>query len=682
MEEYNWVNILPVLVGGCLSVRQQHMTNISTAISDLPPEQRAIRDKCFHPTGRFVEFKKEEIEQSIPDRFEQMVRKYPDRLAVKTRGCQFTYKELNKAANLVARAILAQRGEGEEPIALLLDHDAPMIVAILGVLKVGKIYVPLDVSYPMARLRYMMEDSEAALIVTNNKNFSLARDLSKDALQFINLDGIDSHISDENVGLSIAPGTDAYILYTSGSTGQPKGVVSNHRNILHGEMAYTNGLHICEEDRLTVLHSCSFGASVDNLFGGLLNGATLLPFDLKWEGVAQLANWLIQEEITIYHSAPTAFRHFLYELAGGESFPKLRVINLSGAAIYGRDVELYKKHFSPECIFLHMIGTRETGFLRWYFMDKAIRIHDSTVPVGYPFDDMEVLLLDDDGKQVGFNQIGEIAVKSCYLAVGYWRRPDLTEAKFLPDPNGGDERIYLTGDLGRMSEDGCFELVGRKDFQVKVRGYRVEIGEVEMRLRDHAAIKGAVVTVREAPSGDKRLVAYFVPTGNPGPNISEMRSFLKEKLPDYMIPSAFVMLDTMPRTPTGKVDRKALPPPGNARPELDNPFVAPRTPIEVELAKIWAEVLSLDEVGIHDNFFDLGGHSLLATQVISRVVNTFKVELPIMYLFESPTVADMAVVITKNMAKKAGDKELARMLAELESLSDEEAQRRLAEEGK
>jgi len=281
---------------------------------------------------------------------------------------------------------------------------------------------------------------------------------------------------------------------------------------------------------------------------------------------------------------------------------------------------------------------------------------------------------------VGSGDIGEIAVKSCYLSPGYWRRPDLTELAFLPDPEGGSERIYRTGDLGRMLPDGLLQHLGRKDFQVKVRGYRVEISEIELILLDFPAVKEAVVVAREDRPGDQRLVAYLVQNQQSVPTVSGLRRFLNEKLPEYMIPSAFVLLDALPLTPNGKVNRLALPPPGNARPEMDNPFVAPGTPIEVELAKMWAEVLSLDEVGIHDNFFDLGGHSLLATQVISRVINTFKVELPIKSLFESPTVADMAVVITENMAKKVGDEELALMLAELESLSDEEARKRLADE--
>jgi amino acid adenylation domain-containing protein len=682
MEEYDWVNIIPVLVGGCLSVHQKHMTNISTAISDLPPEQRAIRDKCFHPTGRFLEFKKEEIEQSIPSRFEQQVRKNPDRIAVKTRIDTFTYDELNKTANRVARKILMQSGQGEEPVALLLEHGASVIATILGVLKAGKFYLPLDPSYPKARLDSMLGDAQAELIITNHKNFTLARTLVQSERQLLNIDTIDASISSEDLGVAISPDSLVYVIYTSGSTGQPKGVVQNHRNVLHFTMTYTNDLHVCPDDRLALLSSCSFSGSVKPIYGALLNGAALLPFDLQEEGLAHLATWLNQEAVTVYTAVPTVFRHFVGTLTGKEQFPMLRIIKLVGELVSSRDVELYKKCFSTRCIFINAFGATETGTTRLYFVGKVTPINGSIVPVGYPVEDMEILLLDEGGKKVGTNRIGEITVKSRYLSPGFWRQPNLTRVTFLPESAGGGVYIYRTGDLGRMQADGSLEHHGRKDFQVKVRGIRIETGEVEMKLLDHAAIKEVTVVVREDQSGDNRIVAYFVTSSKPGPSIGELRGFLKKKLPDYMIPSAFVLLDTLPLTPTGKVDRKALPVPGNSRPELDTPYAAPRTTVEKELAQIWAEVLSLDEIGIHDNFFEVGGHSLLATQVISRVINTFKVELPIKSLFESPTVADMAVVITKNMAKKAGDEELARMLTELESISDEEAQRLLSNQSK
>jgi acyl carrier protein len=249
---------------------------------------------------------------------------------------------------------------------------------------------------------------------------------------------------------------------------------------------------------------------------------------------------------------------------------------------------------------------------------------------------METLLLGDNGQEVGFNQVGEIAIKSRYLSPCYWHQPDLTRAKFLPDPNGGEERTFLSGDLGFMLADGCLYHVGRRDFQVKIRGNRIEFGEVETALLALDAIKDAVVIATDR-AGDKRLAAYIVPANKPPPSVAALRRALGEKLPDHMIPSAFVLLDAMPLTPNGKIDRRALPKPGKARPELQVAYEAPRTPLEEVLAGIWANVIGLDRVGIHDNFFELGGDSLLAIRVVSRVLKQFRLEIPLQSLFQSPT---------------------------------------------
>jgi acyl carrier protein len=253
--------------------------------------------------------------------------------------------------------------------------------------------------------------------------------------------------------------------------------------------------------------------------------------------------------------------------------------------------------------------------------------------------------LDETGREVGADQIGEIAVRSKYLALGYWRRPDLTQAAFIPDPRGGDERLYLMGDLGVMRPDGCLIHMGRKDFQVKIRGYRVEVAEIEEALLAIDSIKAAVVHARADDAGEQRLVAYVVPAGSAAPTVSQLRRALTQTLPDYMMPSAFVFLETLPLSPTGKIDRRALPAPNHARPALKAPYVTPRTPTESDLARIWAEVLELEQVGVHDDFLDLGGDSLLATRILSRVIQTFRVELSIQALLAAPTVAQMAELI-------------------------------------
>jgi len=648
------------------------------------PEQETIRAKCFHPTGVLIEFRKEEIEQSIPDRFEQIVRKYPDRLAVKSRTHALTYVELNKAANRVAHALLALRGEGQEPVGMLFESGAPSVIASLGVLKAGKIAVSLESTFPRARLSYMLEQSQASVLLTNNANLPLARAFGD--LPLINIDEIGGRFSAGDPGLCLPPDAVAAVAYTSGSTGRPKGIVSNHRGVLHAVMRHTNTCHTCMHDRLVM-----FRASLRAYLYALLNGAAFYPVDLHQEEPARLADWLIQEEITIYRAAVSVFRSLATGLTGTEGFPHLRLIFLFGEPTYHTEVELYRKYFSDRCILASSLGCNEFDDYAYFFLDKDTSLPSGVVPGGHPVKDTEVLLLDDDGRPVGVDQIGEIAIRSRYNAAGYWRRPDLTQAAFLPDPAGGDERIYRTGDLGRMRSDGCLFHLGRKDFQVKIRGYRVEVAEVETALLELDTVKEAVVVGHEDTRGDssaplpsglslsvedragKRLVAYIIPTGPHAPTVSELRRLLANKLPDYMVPAMFVMLDRMPLTATGKVDRRALPRPEGIRPALETSFVAPRTPIEEQLARIWAEVLGLDRVGVHDNFLELGGDSLLATRVISRVLPQFQVKLPLRDLLEASTVGEMGEVIVQNHADKVDKQTLQRILVELEDLSEEEA---------
>jgi amino acid adenylation domain-containing protein len=604
--------------------------------------QQAEQDHWVNPAKAFIWFEEEETEQSISQRFEQQVSRYPDRLAVKTKNCQLTYAALNKIANRVARTLLAQRGEGPDSIALLLEHDALMIGALLGVLKAGKVYVPLDPSFPHGRNAYILEDSQAGLIITNTENRSLAESLSDNGHSLIDIETIDPTLSDENVNLSISADTLANIIYTSGSTGQPKGVVQNHRNALQVAMRYTNGFRIDAEDRLTLLQSYSVAGSVSNMLGALLNGASLFPYNVKQEGLIELANLLIEEEITVYHSVPTVFRQFANTLTGKDRFNKLRLIRLGGEPVHPEDVELYKKYFSSDCIFANSYGASEAASVLRYCVDKDTEISSPAVPVGYPLGDVEVLLLDEDGNTVGYDHVAEIAIKSRYISPGYWRKPDLTQATFTTDPQDKGERIYRTGDLGYRQPDGCLLVTGRNDFRVKIRGFRIEIAEIELALRGLTSIRDAAVVAHEDQRGENQLVAYVVLEPARTPTTSELRGYLKEELPDYMVPSAFVVLETMPLTPNGKLDRLALPAPSLDRPELDTNFVSPRTPVEERLVGIWEEVLGLERVGVRDDFFELGGHSLLATQVVSRVRSALRAELRLRDLFEAPTVAGLA----------------------------------------
>ena len=647
------------------------MSNLTANSTRLPPGQQAIRDKCFHPTGTFVEFAKEEVEQSIPERFEKIACLYPDRIAIKTKQKTITYAELNQVSNRIAQAILDNCGEGNHPVAILMEHGDSVLVAILAALKAGKIYVPLDPSYPPERLRFMLHDAEAKLILTDQRNLALSAEIIAPDCQVMNGEEIKTDVETNRILPQATPDALAYILYTSGSTGRPKGVFDNHRNVLHGTLRFTNGIHICAEDRLTLTNSCSSSASVRRIFPALLNGASLFPFSVRQEGIEELFRLVIREQIT--YVSLGRIRDLVRALDRTRQFNSIRLASFGGEITHKRDVEICRKLFPPQCIVGMWLSSTETGNVTQFLIDRETRISGDILPIGYPAEDMQVMLLDDAGQPAADGETGEIAVKSSYLSLGYWRRPDLTRARFLPDPGGGTERVYLTGDLARREPDGCLFHRGRKDDQVKVRGYRVETAEVEAALLKVGGVKKAFVTARELASGNRALVAYMMTEPRSAPTATELRRTLAETLPEHMIPSLFVVRDQLPLTPTGKIDRASLPVPGRDRPNLNTAYVAPTTPMEAALSYIWSEVLSLDQVGIHDSFFDLGGHSLMAAQVVSRVVRKFQLEVPCQALFQTFTVAEMATVIRAHQGKRLGEKEIKRVLNEIEALSDEEA---------
>ena len=645
----------------------------------LPPEQQAIRDKCFHPSGTFVEFPIEDVKTSIPARFEKIVQRYPEYTAIKTGERVVTYAELNGIANRLARVMLARGGSDGKPVALLFEKGVEQIAAMIGVLKAGRAFVLLDSSLPKSRIELTLEDCLPDLTITDRQNILLANDLMRQDQPVVEIESIDTNLPFDNLYREISPDALAFIVHTSGSTGRPKGVIYNHSTLLHHVMLRTNADGFCPLDRIPHFPSGTANA-ITNPFFALLNGAALLPFDVNKEGTRRLSRWLSEERITVCLIAAPLFRNLCEGLTEADRFPDLRLLRLRSETVCKSDVDRYKRYFSAYSVLANGLSSSETHMLTEYYIDCDTKLSGVDVPVGYAAQDKEILLLDDQGDPVGCHEIGEIVVRSKYLSPGYWRNPELTAGKFKNDREHSDKRIYFTGDLGLMLPDGCLIHKGRKDFRVKIRGYGVEVGDVEKALRDHSDIQDVVVVPKMMESGEARLVAYLTSHLQPGPSITQLRSMLKTKLPDYMIPSSFVLLDALPLTPNGKVDRRTLPDPGNARPNLNSTYAPPATTTEEQLTSIWSEVLSVDQVGIHDNFFDLGGHSLAASRVISRVIQAFQIELPIKALFDSPTITEMAVVITKNQSKQASDEDLAQMLRELEVMTEDDARKLLAVE--
>ena len=638
----------------------------------LAPPAESLRQPVEPPanlTSPFQAFPKTEIEQSIPARFEAQVEQYAERIAIKTPQYQWTYRDLDQRANRIAQSLLASRGQAAERIALLFEQDAPMIAGLLGVLKAGKTYVPLDPNYPVERLRYILSDSQATAIATQSNLVTLAQDLAAERpLEIIECDSPSDSLRQRPPTelpttapkLATSPDSIAYLLYTSGSTGQPKGVMQTHRNVLHFIRNHTQQLHLSSQDSVLLLASYSSDAAVVDIFSTLLNGATIYPFNVKTKGLADLAAWIDDSQITLYHSTPTLYRYFLSHIASSSraqaQLSSIRAVVLGGEEMKPKDIEQYQTCFDADCLFLNLYGSTESTINAYYPIDRTTDLQRRFIPVGYPVDDTEIQLLTPDGQDAQL--YGEIAIRSEHVAPGYWQKPELTAQAFLPDPEDSERRIYRTGDLGRRRADGAIEFLGRQDFQLKIRGFRVEPGEIETVLAAHSLVQKAVVVGFEDESGEQQLVAYVVSATPQSITASELRKHLQQQLPDYMLPSAFIFLEALPLTPSGKVNRRALPAPDLAQRIDDIPFVAPQTSDEKQLSRIWCDLLKLERVGIYDNFFELGGHSLLATQAISRIREAFSVELPLQALFAFPTVAGLAEAVEQQQKKAQVAKEI------------------------
>ncbi|MFY9553418.1 MAG: non-ribosomal peptide synthetase, partial [Blastocatellia bacterium] len=584
------------------------------------------------------------IERTLTERFEHQVTMRPDNVAVSSKNFRWSYQELNAAADRIAQGVFERIGGPDQTLALLLGHDAPMIAALLGVLKTGNSYVPLDPSNPNQRIAYILEDSQARAVITDDVNFELASTFTQGRLPIINIDELDPNEAIPGLNrASMSPDRMVYILYTSGSTGTPKGVVQNHRNVMHFIRNYTNNLKITAEDNLGLLASYSFDAAVMDVYGALLNGATLCPLELRQEGVKGLSAWLIERQITIYHSTPTVYRYLVNELKGDERFPELRLVVLGGEEVCKSDVETYKRFFSDDCVLVNGFGPTESTVTLQFFVSKDTDIRRNSVSVGFPVEETEALLLDADGQESGVS--GEIAIKSPYVALGYWRKPELTQAAFLA--NHGATRIYRTGDMGRLLPDGSIEYAGRKDDQVKIRGIRVEPGEIQSILCGHPDVRECVVVGRAGRLAETNLVAYVVAREGRSVDRNDLQQYLRDNLPAYMIPSALVTMEALPLTPTGKIDRRSLPAPDWSLRESEAEFVQPQTPTARALAEMWRELLEVDQISIHDNFFALGGHSLLATRLAARIREVLRIDVALRVLFETPTLEDLSAFIDK-----------------------------------
>ncbi len=611
----------------------------STVVSEQSITPRSMR---LAPQNAFIEFLPEDLTLSVPALFERQADRYADRVAVKFHVRSLTYAHVNRAANRVAHSLVSLTGSAAAPIGVLLSDRADMVFGLLGILKAGQIGVILDPSSPSVRLNQIVQDSGLAALIVDDRTIGLAQKFKTAVGHLIRLDDLDQNV--EDLRLSIPSDQPAVINYTSGSTGRPKGAVRSHHQLLRGAMRQRNLSHVGEEDRMLVLSSPSFAAWGGRVLWTLLSGAQLLLYDLKQNGLGGLAEFIRREGVTIFHSTPTVLRHFAATLQVGDSFPSVRMLSLGGDTILKKDYEIFQRWFPGECLMRVGYSATETGSISSTFLNKRSVIDSPIVPVGYISKAVEVTIVDEHDRPVGVNEVGEIVVKSEDVTLGYWRRPDLTAAAYTIDPNDDRRRAYHTGDIGRLRPDGQLEHLGRKDFQVKIRGNRVEISEIELALMDHAAVSEVFVMARNENSEGRYLAAYLVLKDHASIAGGELRGYLKDKLPDYMIPAAFVFVNSLPLNAGGKVDRAALPEPDRSSNRSDTPL-APRDDIEAALATIWQDTLRLNSIDLRADFFDLGGDSLLAGRIFAEIDRQLGKRLSPTVLLTAPTIEQLAVIV-------------------------------------
>jgi amino acid adenylation domain-containing protein len=611
-------------------------------------------------------------DNSLHQLFEQQVEQSPDAVAVVYGDQKLTYRQLNVRANQLARYLIKLGVGPEVLVGICLERSLEMIIGLLGILKAGGAYVPIDPSYPKERTAIMMNDAQVSILLTQ---ITLRNLLPERAVRVVCLDEEASEISQHDVSSFKSGATArnlAYVLFTSGSTGRPKGIAIEHRSVV---ALVQWARHIFPAEDISGMlgsTSISWDLSVFELFVALSWGGTVILV----ENALQLPESPARDEVTLINTVPSAIAE-LVRLGG---IPEsVRTVNLAGEPLPTQLVDqLYQLSHIQRVYDLYGPGEDTT------YSTFTLRRAGGPELIGRPINNSQTYLVDAHLQPVPIGVIGEIYMGGDGLARGYFNRADLTAESFIPDPfsNEPGTRLYKTGDMARYLPDGNIQYLGRIDHQVKIRGFRIELGDITTALNQHPNLREAVVLAREDTHGEKQLAAYVVPEQQPGPNVIELRSFLQQKLPNYMVPSAFVTLEGLPRTPNGKLNRQELLKhdfKGSAR---ENELVAPKTATEKFIVEIWRKLLGVNEIGIYDNFFDLGGHSLLATRVISHVRDIFQVELPVHCFFDAPTVAGLTEVLENYETVPGRVSAIAQILEKIDSMDAEEIREMLHDKRK
>jgi amino acid adenylation domain-containing protein/non-ribosomal peptide synthase protein (TIGR01720 family) len=651
------------------------LENENQLIGKLPLLSPAEKQKILVDwNNNFSEYPSD---RNLVELFEAIVEKYPNSIAVSFQETDridqvVTYHELNQKANQLARSIKKHIHQPGDLVALFMDRSLEMVVATLAILKAGCAYLPIDLGYPSERVNFMLEDGQVPVIITNTSNFELIKELAENGkthteVKIICLnDEVESTSIDlesrENLNDYPSAETIAYVMYTSGSTGRPKGVAVPHRAITR-LVFNTNYLVFGQNQRIAHISNPSFDAATFEIWGALLHGGQLLgiPKEIALN-TQKYIQYIREKQISATFLTVALFNHIVRE--DPDAFQTMETVMFGGEAADLGSIKRVLDHHGPKRLINAYGPTESTTFATWYLVENLSE-NIKSLPIGKPLTNTLLYVLDQYLEPVPVGVPGELYIGGDGLALGYFRRPELTAEKFIPNPYINlnktlpgiqihDQRIYKTGDRVRYLPDGNIDFLGRFDFQVKLRGLRIELGEIENAIGSYPLISTNIVIVREDTPGDKRLVSYFVTQDSIQIDINDLRGFLKQKLPDFMIPSGFVYLDHFPLNPNGKIDRKQLPVPGDLSLGASDIFVAPRNPDEETLSGIWQELLGIQRISINDNFFALGGHSLLVTQLVSRIRTLLTVDLQIKHIFENPTISEQAVVINTQRLAQSG----------------------------
>ena len=709
------------MLGHLQTLLKGMVNNPQTNLVDLPLLTAAEQSQLLKFNQTSTAVSEDKLQQCIHQLFEAQAIKNPDAVAIVWGESQLTYQELNHKSDQLADYLQQNGVKSEIIVGIYCDREAypkdnrslEMVIALLAILKAGGAYLPLDTNLPHEAITFRLQDARVPIVLTQKHlqtKIETAVVATENKIHIINLDltSLPSHPVTQSPSHPVPnPNNLAYVIYTSGSTGKPKGVMVNHASLVNAYWAWEAAYQLSSVKNHLQMANFAFDVFTGDLVRALCSGGKLVlcPRDLLLEA-DKLYQLIQQQQIDCGEFVPVVLRNLMQYLQETQQKLNISLVICGSDSWYGREYNHFRKFLGKQTRLINSFGVTEATIDSCYFESTTDIAPEQLVPIGKPFANTQLYILDQQKRALPIGVTGELYIGGVGVARGYLNRPELTVEKFicsppspptlggipiLSPPRLGDlggrinlktkqisttTLVYKTGDKARYLPDGNIEFLGRIDNQVKLRGFRIELGEIEGILSQHPLVKENVVILREDNPGEQKLVGYLVSLVNKPLPLTELRNFLREKLPEYSLPSAFVFLEQLPISANGKIDRKSLPIPTQAC-NVTNNYTPPNNAIEEILAGIWAKILHLQRVGIHDNFFDLGGHSLLATQVISRIREAFAIELPIRCLFESPSVAQLAQTLNEKEATPGITEKRARILQKLENMSPEEAKRLL-----